>query len=66
MKTSLKSLFRKNESVWEFDLPDIHNNYFRWLKKKNRKTIKSLLKKQTKNIIKEEVYGEENRNRKKW
>lgn len=66
MKTSLKSLFRKNEGIWEFDLPDIHNNHFRKLKKKNKKTIKSLLKKQTKNIIKEEVYGEENRNRKKW
>ena len=55
MKMSLKRLYRKSESVWEYELPDIHGNHRRKVDKMIRRKIRRILKRQANKEINEEI-----------
>ena len=55
MKMSLKRLYRKNESVWEYDLPDIHGNHRRKLDKMVRRKIRRVLEREAYKEINEQI-----------
>jgi hypothetical protein len=55
MKRGIKRLYRKFESIWEDDLPDIHGNHRRRLYKVERRHLRRFFKREANKEIKDET-----------
>ena len=55
MKRGVKRLYRKYESIWEYDEPDIHGNHRRRIYKHGRRRLRRVLTRETNKEIKNET-----------
>lgn len=55
MKRGVKRLYRKYESLWEYDEPDIHGNHRRRIYKFGKRRLRRVLDKETNKEIKNET-----------
>ena len=55
MQRGVKRLYRKYESRWEYDEPDIHGNHRRRIYKFGKRRLRRVLDKETNKEIKNET-----------
>ena len=55
MKFSVKRLYRKHESIWEYDEPDTHGNHRRKLYKFGRRKMRRVLHRIANKEINEQI-----------
>ena len=55
LKRGVKRLYRKYESIWEYDEPDIHRNHRRKIYKHGRRRLRRVLSREANKEIKNET-----------